>query len=251
MSFIINFFLDRKFGEEEKTFKYDNYFTIQKDIFSIVNEEYEKDEEIYIRNKGLDLTFVYGGAFNKKHKSLEIYIHKDPYYKGNDRGSVKDSLLLVDEFIENNYKEFYEKINKIIYGTDNSKNKKVKYRTSNILNKDYIMVIKINDAVVSDEEIEKIINCIEAHHGAVPYKSIEAEIVANADCYIFIHPRGVFAYKSLLEKRGIAFNEQFRQLNFKLQEKYKLLSLEEVKNELDKYYLIFADLYESILGKEK
>lgn len=112
--------------------------------------------------------------------------------------------------------------------------------------KDYI-----KDYDLSDEEIDKIINCIEAHHGAVPYKYIEAEIVANADCYIFIHPKGVFAYKSLLEKRGIAFSEQFKQLNFKLQEKYKLLSLEEVKNELDKYYLIFADLYEIILGKEK
>lgn len=112
--------------------------------------------------------------------------------------------------------------------------------------KDYI-----KDYDLTNEDIEKIINCIEAHHGAVPYKSIEAEIVANADCYIFIHPRGVFAYKSLLEKRGMAFSEQFRQLKFKLEEKYKLLSLEEAKNELDKYYLIFADLYESILNDGK
>lgn len=107
------------------------------------------------------------------------------------------------------------------------------------------------DYLNKEEEYEKISNCIEAHHGAVPYKSTEAEIVANADCYIFIHPRGVFAYKSLLEKRGMAFSEQFRQLYFKLQEKYKLLSLEEVKKELDKYYLIFAELYESILNDGK
>lgn len=149
-------FLDRKLGGEEKTFKRDNYFTVDNGILSIVNEEYEKDEEIYIRDKGLVLTFVYGGVFNKKHKSLEIYISKDPYYKENDTGSIKDLLLLVDEFIERNYKEFYEKINKIIFGTDNSKNKRVKYRTSNILNKDYIRVIKINDAVVKDEDIDKI-----------------------------------------------------------------------------------------------
>jgi len=112
--------------------------------------------------------------------------------------------------------------------------------------KDYI-----KDYDLSNEDFEKIINCIEAHHGTIPYKCIEAEIVANADCYIFIHPKGVFAYKSLLEKRGIAFNEQFRQLNFKLQEKYKLLSLEEAKDELEKYYLIFAGLYESVLNEEK
>lgn len=105
----------------------------------------------------------------------------------------------------------------------------------------------IKDYDLADEDIEKIINCIEAHHGTVPYKCIEAEIVANADCYIFVHPEGIFAYKSLLEKRGIAIDEQFKHLNFKLQEKYKLLSLKEVRDELDKYYQIFAELYEKVI----
>ncbi|GHV24968.1 hypothetical protein FACS1894176_02400 [Bacteroidia bacterium] len=38
----------------------------------------------------------------------------------------------------------------------------------------------------------KILNCVAAHHGTVPYSCIEAEICANADCYRFISPKGVF-----------------------------------------------------------
>ncbi len=43
-----------------------------------------------------------------------------------------------------------------------------------------------------DEEIKnKIYNSVEAHHGTVPFESLEAEICANADCYKFLHPEGV------------------------------------------------------------
>lgn len=106
----------------------------------------------------------------------------------------------------------------------------------------------LKDYDLTNKEVDKIINCIEAHHGAVPYGSIEAEICANADCYIFIHPIGVFAYERLLERRGIVFIEQIKQLNFKLHEKHKLLSLDVVKNELEKYYQSFSKLYEDILN---
>lgn len=52
----------------------------------------------------------------------------------------------------------------------------------------------LNDYNITKEEKEKIINCIEAHHGKIPFQCIEAEICANADCYRFISPKGVFAY---------------------------------------------------------
>ena len=48
---------------------------------------------------------------------------------------------------------------------------------------------------------ENIIKCIEEHHGVSKYYSIESEIVANADSYIFIHPKGAFAYASYLSQR--------------------------------------------------
>lgn len=171
--------MDRKLGEGEKTFKLDSYFTFENGILSTISEEYEKDEEIFIRDKGLVLTFVYGGYFNKKHKSLEIYIYKDSYYKGNEKGSIKDLLLLVDEFIENNYKEFFEKINKVIYGTDETKNKIVKYRPSNILNKDYIKVIRINDAIVKDEDIEKIMSYPNLREISISKSTVTAKNLSN------------------------------------------------------------------------
>jgi len=41
---------------------------------------------------------------------------------------------------------------------------------------------------------QNIVNCVEAHHATIPYQSLEAEICANADCYRFLHPRGLFGY---------------------------------------------------------
>jgi len=52
----------------------------------------------------------------------------------------------------------------------------------------------------------QIINCIEAHHGMIPFGSVEAEICANADCYRFIHPRGFFLFLAMLGKRGSKFS---------------------------------------------
>ena len=59
---------------------------------------------------------------------------------------------------------------------------------------------------ISEEKKERIINCIEAHHGTVPYKCKEAEICANADCYRFIHPKGFFVYLTVLGNRNPDFS---------------------------------------------
>ena len=99
----------------------------------------------------------------------------------------------------------------------------------------------------NDEEKEKIINCIEAHHGKIPYTCIEAEICANADCYRFIHPVGVFTYMSTLSKRTDDFIEQIKGLKFKLEEKHKLLSLPKAKEELEKYYETYSKQFDEIL----
>lgn len=55
------------------------------------------------------------------------------------------------------------------------------------------------------EEYNILINSIEAHHGKVPFNTIEAEICANADCYRFIHPDGVFTYMGVLAKELMIF----------------------------------------------
>jgi HD superfamily phosphodiesterase len=84
-------------------------------------------------------------------------------------------------------------------------------------------------------QVNQIINCVEAHHGAIPFASIEAEIVANADCYRFIHPKGFFLFLTVLGKRG-SFAEALDMAEAKLDEKHTILSLDFCKNELEEVY---------------
>lgn len=101
----------------------------------------------------------------------------------------------------------------------------------------------LKDYDLTKREFEIIINCIEAHHGTIEFDCIEAEICANADCYIFIHPKGVFLYTGLLAKRGKSIQEQIQQLKNKLEEKHNILSLDQAKKELEEYYQMFIKLF--------
>lgn len=91
-------------------------------------------------------------------------------------------------------------------------------------------------------EKENIIKCIEEHHGAKKYFSIESEVVANADCYKFVSPKGVFYYASMLGRRFHDLKLELDQLDFKLNEKHNAISLEVVKRELEPYYKSFQNL---------
>lgn len=87
-------------------------------------------------------------------------------------------------------------------------------------------------------------NCVAAHHGAIPFTSLESEIVANADCYRFIHPRGVMSFHATVIKRGNDHNSALEAVEKKLDEKYSILSLEIAKSELLEYY----DMFKKILS---
>ncbi len=89
---------------------------------------------------------------------------------------------------------------------------------------------------------ELLLNCVEAHHGGVPYKSLEAEICANADCYRFIHPQGVFTKIQNATKAGFNQNEAINQTLLKLEEKHNIVSLPVVKNELEPLYNTIKNL---------
>lgn len=96
-----------------------------------------------------------------------------------------------------------------------------------------------------DEETKnKIYNCIEAHHGDISYDCIEAEIVANADCYKFLHPKGMLQFIGILSKRHDDFKEVLKDAEAKLEEKHNVLSLDICKKELEPYYHKFKDLFE-------
>ena len=105
----------------------------------------------------------------------------------------------------------------------------------------------LKDYDLTDEERKIIINSIEAHHGKVPFESIEAEVCANADCYRFIHPLGVFTTAEMLAKRDLPFQEQIKKLKEKLDEKYNILSLPKAKEELLEYYEIYSKHFDEIL----
>lgn len=105
----------------------------------------------------------------------------------------------------------------------------------------------LKDYDLTDKEKNILVNSIEAHHGKVPFESIEAEVCANADCYRFIHPLGVFTYAGVLAKRDLSFEEQIKGLKCKLDEKYNILSLQKAKKELSEYYDIYSKQFNEIL----
>jgi len=92
------------------------------------------------------------------------------------------------------------------------------------------------------ETVAKIISCVESHHGREKYDCPEAEICANADCYRFLTPAGIFNYLILLGQRSQDGAAALDQLEYKVEEKHNALSLEICKKELEPYYLQFKDL---------
>ena len=95
------------------------------------------------------------------------------------------------------------------------------------------------------QEKSIIYNSVETHHGAVKHNSLESEIVTNADCYRFIHPTGVTWWNAVLGTRTQNFLEILKQLNFKLEEKWHLVSLPIVKKELEPYYKTYKQLFKA------
>ena len=91
----------------------------------------------------------------------------------------------------------------------------------------------------NEKEKENIIKCVEEHQGVKKFYSIESEIVANADCYKFVSPKGILYYSSMLGRRFHDFRKELEQLEFKLNEKHNTISLDLVKEELESYYQLF------------
>ena len=100
---------------------------------------------------------------------------------------------------------------------------------------------------ITEDETQQIIHCIEAHHGTIPFLSKEAEICANADCYRFIHPLGVFSYIGFLSQKLDLVEDRIKKVCLKMEEKYQILSLDKAREELEEYYRIFLKIFNEIL----
>lgn len=95
---------------------------------------------------------------------------------------------------------------------------------------------------LTNDEFSGIINCVAAHHGTIPFSCKESEIVANADCYRFIHPKGVLEYIGTVSKRNLTYTETLKQVESKLDEKMAILSLGYCQEELNDYYSWFKKM---------
>lgn len=104
-----------------------------------------------------------------------------------------------------------------------------------------VAALRIISSLPSEKQ-KKIINCIEAHHKQVPFLCKEAEVVANADCYRFLHPQGVFPYIKALDRRYKSFQDALLQVEKKMDEKWSILTLKDCRKELKPYYLSFKEL---------
>lgn len=183
--------------------------------------------------------------------------------------NIKDLVLNADEFSINEIREFSPDIEMLYYIAMNNGIKLAEKLKANIdivrigislmdcklpkAQKDGIPEKHVEMSAIATKEMLKdydlddetkkmIINCVETHHGTKEYLSIEAEIVANADCYKFVHPKGVFAYASLLGRRLNNLDKELEQIEYKLDEKYNTLSLEIAKDELEEYYKQFKNM---------
>lgn len=107
----------------------------------------------------------------------------------------------------------------------------------------------VENQKISEEEKNKVINCIEAHHKEVPFSCIEAEIVCNADCYKFLHPRGVLFYIGVMMERTQDFEKALTEVEAKADEKMNNLTLEICKKELEPHYKNFKALFKEAMKK--
>ena len=80
-------------------------------------------------------------------------------------------------------------------------------------------------------EEEIILNSIEAHHEHVATKSLEAEVVKNAECFKFLELRGTLIHLHALGKRDMEFEDSIKEVKRKMEQKYNYLTLPDCKKE--------------------
>jgi len=98
--------------------------------------------------------------------------------------------------------------------------------------------------VLADETIKKVISCVESHHGTDNYYCPEAEICANSDCYRFLSSAGFLNALILFSGRDISFIDSLDQAEKKMEEKFKILSLDICKQELMPSYRQLKEMSE-------
>lgn len=102
----------------------------------------------------------------------------------------------------------------------------------------------LSELAVDQTAIQKVKNCIEGHHRDVQWTCKEAEICANADCYRFLLLKNWLQYVYVLNTRQMTFEEAIKQAAMKFEEKLKIITLDEAKQELDSDINIIRQIIE-------
>lgn len=96
---------------------------------------------------------------------------------------------------------------------------------------------------LDDEIKKKVINCVAGHHRTIEWTCLEAEICANSDCYRFLLTKNWLIHLNHLNKNG-NLEEALTKAEEKLEEKWKILSLNKCKKELQPHYKLIKKLIE-------
>ena len=84
---------------------------------------------------------------------------------------------------------------------------------------------------VSPLFIDKVVNAIEAHHAHVPCASFEAELMKNAEAFKFLSAKGALIMLHEGGLRGWNFKASREYTLFKMEQKFKLVTLPRCKRE--------------------
>lgn len=87
---------------------------------------------------------------------------------------------------------------------------------------------------VSEEEQKIILNSIRAHHNDVKTETKIAEIVKNAECFKFVTVEGALIYLHEWGMRQVSYDEAREKVLRKMDQKRKLLTLQECIEEAGK-----------------
>lgn len=126
--------------------------------------------------------------------------------------------------------------------------------SKNILKEHVSMSVETTKEFLSQFDIEKdildkIINCVEGHHGTKEWKCKEAEICANADCYRFLLAKNWLAFLNSLGKRETSFEDDLKWAEDKADEKWNILSIDICKEELEPHYKAIKEIIKKARGE--
>ena len=92
---------------------------------------------------------------------------------------------------------------------------------------------------IPQETRQNILACITEHHGTEKFTTLESEVCCNADCYKFASVEGFFL--AIRFTRDLPLDTLIKILGEKVEEKWKALSLDVCRKELEPQYKLLKE----------